>query len=150
MRVSGMGAMMGGTAPAGPVLLAYDTQELNQFMSRNDTSDLERIYVWQGDARILLALAETDGDIDAAIEYLKQKGVAKAAGKACKSYRSWMFALCFVSIGLETDFKELVSVGGGRPAIAYWLSQAANAVWTLFIVWILWSGTFFTPAILPD
>jgi uncharacterized membrane protein YadS len=75
---------------------------------------------------------------------------AKAAGNACKSYRSWLFALCFVSIGLETDFKELVSVGGGRPAIAYWLSQAANAVWTLFIVWILWSGTFFTPAILPD
>ena len=75
---------------------------------------------------------------------------AKVAGKACKSYRSWLFALCFVSIGLETDFKELVSVGGGRPAIAYWISQAANAVWTLFIVWILWSGTFFTPAILPD
>ena len=75
---------------------------------------------------------------------------AKAAGNACKSYRSWLFALCFVSIGLETDFKELISVGGGRPAIAYWLSQAANAVWTLFIVWILWSGTFFTPAILPD
>jgi uncharacterized membrane protein YadS len=75
---------------------------------------------------------------------------AKAVGKACKSYRSWFFALCFVSIGLETNFKELISVGGGRPAIAYWLSQTANAIWTLFIVWILWSGTFFTPAILPD
>ena len=75
---------------------------------------------------------------------------AKAAGKAAKAYRSWFFALCFVSIGLETDFKELVSVGGGRPAIAYWLSQTANAVWTLFISWILWSGTFFTPVILPD
>ena len=75
---------------------------------------------------------------------------AKAAGGACKNYRSWLFALCFVSIGLETDFKELISVGGGRPAIAYWLSQTANAFWTLFIAWILWSGTFFTPAILPD
>ena len=75
---------------------------------------------------------------------------AKAVGKACKSYRSWFFALCFVSIGLETNFKELVSVGGGRPAIAYWLSQTANAFWTLFIVWLLWSGTFFEPAILPD
>ena len=75
---------------------------------------------------------------------------AKAAGGACKSYRSWLFALCFVCIGLETDFKELVSVGGGRPAIAYWLSQTANAFWTLFIAWLLWSGTFFTPAILPD
>ncbi len=75
---------------------------------------------------------------------------AKAIGKACKSYRSWFFGFCFVAIGLETDFKELVSVGGGRPAIAYWISQTANAIWTLFITWILWSGTFFTPAILPD
>jgi uncharacterized membrane protein YadS len=75
---------------------------------------------------------------------------AKAVGKACKSYRSWFFALCFVSIGLETNFKELVTVGGGRPAIAYWLSQTANAFWTLLIVWLLWSGTFFVPPILPD
>jgi uncharacterized membrane protein YadS len=75
---------------------------------------------------------------------------AKAVAKACKSYRSWFFTLCFVAIGLETNFKELVTVGGGRPAIAYWLSQTANAIWTLFITWILWSGTFFTPVILPD
>ncbi len=75
---------------------------------------------------------------------------AKAIAKGCKSYRSWFFALCFVSIGLETNFKELVTVGGGRPAAAYWISQTANAFWTLFITWILWSGTFFTPAILPD
>lgn len=75
---------------------------------------------------------------------------AKAVGSACKTYRNWMFALCFVSIGLETNFKELVSVGGGRPAIAYWLSQTANAIWTLFVTWILWSGTFFTPVIPAD
>jgi uncharacterized membrane protein YadS len=75
---------------------------------------------------------------------------AKAVSKASKSYRSWFFALCFVAIGLETNFKELVTVGGGRPAIAYWISQTANAFWTLFISWILWSGTFITPPILPD
>ncbi len=39
--------------------------------------------------------------------------------------------MCFVAIGLETNFKELISVGGGRPAAAYWISQTANAVWTL-------------------
>jgi uncharacterized integral membrane protein (TIGR00698 family) len=74
----------------------------------------------------------------------------KAVGSATKAYRNWMFALCFVSIGLETNFKELVSVGGGRPAIAYWLSQTANAIWTLFITWILWSSTFFPAVIQPD
>lgn len=84
------------------------------------------------------------------VEPVMGEKAAKAAAKACKSYRSWFFALCFVCIGLETNFKELVSVGGGRPAIAYWISQTANAFWTLFIVWLLWSGTFFTPPILPD
>jgi uncharacterized integral membrane protein (TIGR00698 family) len=88
------------------------------------------------------------------VSFLVEPGMgakaAKGVAKACKSYRSWFFAICFVSIGLETNFKELISVGGGRPAAAYWISQTANAVWTLFIVWILWSGTFFTPAILPD
>jgi uncharacterized integral membrane protein (TIGR00698 family) len=76
--------------------------------------------------------------------------VAKVVGNAGKNYRNWFFALCFVSIRLETNFKELVSVGGGRPAIAYWISQTANAFWTLFITWILWSGTFFTPLIPAD
>jgi len=76
--------------------------------------------------------------------------VAKGIAKTCKSYRSWFFTLCFVSIGLETDFKELLTVGGGKPAIVYWVAQIVDAIWTLFIVWILWSGVFFTPAILPD
>ena len=75
---------------------------------------------------------------------------AKGIGKACKSYRSWFFAFCFVSIGLETNFKELLTVGGGRPAVVYWVAQITDAIWTLFIVWILWSGYFFIPAILPD
>jgi uncharacterized integral membrane protein (TIGR00698 family) len=71
-------------------------------------------------------------------------------GKATKIYRNWFFALCFVSIGLETNFKELISVGGGRPAAAYWISQTLNAIWTLFITWILWSSTFFPAVIPPD
>jgi uncharacterized integral membrane protein (TIGR00698 family) len=68
----------------------------------------------------------------------------------CKNYQTWFFALCFVCIGLETRVKDLVSVGGGKPAIAYWIAQIMNAVWTLIVVWFLWSGRFFTPPILPD
>lgn len=66
------------------------------------------------------------------------------------NYRTWFFALCFVCIGLETNFKQLLAVGGGKPAIAYWGGQVFNVAWTLLIVWLLWSGTFFTPPILPD
>jgi len=75
---------------------------------------------------------------------------AKSISGLCKDYRTWFFALCFVCIGLETRLKDLVSVGGGKPAIVYWIAQIMNAIWTLIIVWILWSGTFFTPPILPD
>ncbi|MFQ6121570.1 MAG: YeiH family protein [Dehalococcoidales bacterium] len=75
---------------------------------------------------------------------------ASAISKLLKSYRSWFFALCFVCIGLETRFMDLVTVGGGRPAIAYWVAQIFNAFWTLGVVWLLWSGALFTPPILPD
>ena len=75
---------------------------------------------------------------------------AKAMHSLCKGYRVWFFTLAFVCIGLETRFKELLTVGGGKPAAAYWIAQLLNAIWTLVVVWFLWSGTFFTPPILPD
>ncbi len=40
------------------VLLAYDARELKDFMASNDTSGLERIFLWQGDVRILLAIVK--------------------------------------------------------------------------------------------
>ncbi|HUV56049.1 MAG TPA: putative sulfate exporter family transporter [Dehalococcoidales bacterium] len=85
----------------------------------------------------------------AVVPTLGADGAAVASG-LCKSYRSLFFAMAFVSIGLETNFKELVTVGGGRPAAAYWLAQLFNAFWTLGVVYVLWSGWLFTPPILPD
>ena len=40
------------------VLLAYDTRELTSFLASHETSDLERVYLWQGDATILLAIVK--------------------------------------------------------------------------------------------
>ena len=40
------------------VLLAYDAHELGQFLARNDASDLDRVYLWQGDVTILLAIVK--------------------------------------------------------------------------------------------
>ena len=40
------------------VLLAYDARELALFLDRHDTSDLERVYLWQGDVTILLAIVK--------------------------------------------------------------------------------------------
>lgn len=44
--------------PVPVVLLAYDYRELKAFMSRHDVSDLDRVFLWQGDARILLTIVK--------------------------------------------------------------------------------------------
>ncbi len=64
-----------------------------------------------------------------------------------KGYRDVFFALAFVSIGLETRLKDLVAMGKGKPALAFIGAQAFNIIWTLLIVWLLWSGIFFEPPI---
>jgi elongation factor Ts len=59
------------------------------------------------------ALTETDGDIDAAIEWLKEKGVAKAAGKAGREAREGLVSSyihagdklgVLIEVNSETDF----------------------------------------------
>jgi uncharacterized integral membrane protein (TIGR00698 family) len=84
------------------------------------------------------------------ITFFIPAAASKAIEGLCTAYRNWFFAFCFVCIGLDTRVKDLISVGGGKPAIAYWVAQAFNAVWTLIIVWILWSGWLFPPPIPPN
>ena len=38
------------------VVLAYDNNERKEFMAQRDVSDIERIFLWQGNARILVAI----------------------------------------------------------------------------------------------
>jgi CheY-like chemotaxis protein len=40
------------------ILLAWDTHELSEFEARADTSAIERTFLWQGDARILVAIVK--------------------------------------------------------------------------------------------
>jgi uncharacterized integral membrane protein (TIGR00698 family) len=64
-----------------------------------------------------------------------------------KSYREWFFIFAFISIGLQTRVKDLLTVGGGRPALSFIIVQIFNILWTLLIVWILWSGMFWSTPI---
>lgn len=57
--------------------------------------------------------------------------------------RTLWFALAFTCIGLETNFRELASLGGGRPAAAFLIAQAFNVVWTLLLAYILFGGMVF-------
>jgi CheY-like chemotaxis protein len=44
------------------VLLAYNHRDLTEFLSRNGRGALDRIFLWQGDARILLAMVKDQED----------------------------------------------------------------------------------------
>lgn len=59
-------------------------------------------------------------------------------------YKNWAFVLAFVSIGLDTNFKEIKEqFQGGKPLVLYVVGQLFNIVLTFAAVYILLSGKFF-------
>ena len=66
-----------------------------------------------------------------------------STGALMKGLRTWWFALAFTCIGLETRFRDLVSMEGGRPAAAFLLGQGANIIWTLLVATLLFGGSVF-------
>jgi uncharacterized membrane protein YadS len=55
-----------------------------------------------------------------------------------KSTRDWLFSLAFVSIGLETNFRELASyLKGGKPVLLYIVGQALSLVLSLAMCWLM-------------
>lgn len=73
--------------------------------------------------------------------FLIDAETAVAAGKTIKSYQSLWFNLAFVCIGLETRFKDLVTLDKGRPAYAFLIAQGFNILVTLLVAWLLF-GVF--------
>lgn len=75
---------------------------------------------------------------------LDPKTVADTKGPL-GSLRTWWFALAFTSIGLETRFKDLAELGGGRPAGAFLIGQGVNILWTLLLAYLIFGGVIFAP-----
>jgi uncharacterized integral membrane protein (TIGR00698 family) len=61
-----------------------------------------------------------------------------------KGFRGWFFCLAFVSIGLESNFKELASqLVGGKPIILYIVGQSFNLALTFVMAWLAFGGILF-------
>ena len=68
----------------------------------------------------------------------------KAINGVLDQYKNWAFVLAFVSIGLDTNFKDLVKqMQGGKPLWLYLVGQIFNIALTFFAVWLLLSGVLF-------
>lgn len=60
-----------------------------------------------------------------------------------KTLRGWFFCLAFVSIGLQTDFRELLPyLKGGRPLVLYVCGQTLNLCLTLTMAWLMYFVVF--------
>jgi len=67
-----------------------------------------------------------------------------AINKVLDQYKNWAFVLAFVSIGLDTNFKEIAKqLQGGKVVWLYIVGQTFNIILTYFAVWVLLSGKFF-------
>ncbi len=75
--------------------------------------------------------------------FLLSPDAVKATKGALGGLRTFWFALAFVSIGLETKFSELATLGGGRPAIAFLIAQGINVIWTLILAYLIFGGILF-------
>ncbi len=60
--------------------------------------------------------------------------------ESSKVFRGWFFCLAFISIGLETNFRELTKfLKGGKPLILYICGQSLNLLLTLLMAWLMFS-----------
>lgn len=86
-------------------------------------------------ASILFSLLSTSGE--------QGEAIASAATATSKTLRGWCFCLAFVSIGLETNFRELSKyLVGGKPLILYVCGQALNLALTLAMAWLMFTKVF--------
>ncbi len=71
------------------------------------------------------------------------EGVADLLGVS-KGLRGYFFCLAFVSIGLESSFRELgKQMAGGKPLVLYIVGQSFNLVLTLLMAYLAFGGILF-------
>ena len=80
--------------------------------------------------------------------FLLSGEMVDATSGLLKGIRTWWFSLAFVCIGLETRFRDLVSMDGGRPAAGFLVSQGVNILWTLLVAWLLFGRVLFAAPVL--
>jgi uncharacterized membrane protein YadS len=69
--------------------------------------------------------------------------VSATIGGTSEVLRGWFFCLAFVSIGLETNFRQLRPFFvGGKPLILYVCGQALNLLLSFIMCWLMFEKVF--------
>lgn len=69
---------------------------------------------------------------------------AEVISPVTKVLRGWLFCMAFVSIGLESNFRELgAQMASGKPMVLYVIGQSFNLLLTLLMAWLAFGGILF-------
>lgn len=99
--------------------------------------------VWYRFPKFILGFVLASVVFSFAIEPAFGTETTKVVIKSLSGFKGWCFCLAFMSIGLETNFKEMASqFQGGKPLTLYVIGQTFNLILTLFVAWLLLSGLF--------
>jgi len=87
--------------------------------------------------------------VSLALSYLQSQGiegkslVSSIVDGTTKSVREWLFCLAFVSIGLESNFREYrAMLAQGKPLILYLCGQTLNLILSFLMAWLMFAKVF--------
>lgn len=89
--------------------------------------------IWQRFPKFVLGFVAAS----LAFSFLVDPSIVAESAPILKNIQGMWFALAFTSIGLETDFRSLVTSENRRSTVAFVGAQAFNVVFTLLIAWLL-------------
>jgi uncharacterized integral membrane protein (TIGR00698 family) len=116
------------------------------FVERNSDGERPKISeVWTRFPRFTLGFIGISLLLSA-IQYQGLEGrmfVSSIVDGATKQLREWMFCLAFVSIGLESNFREYRHMlASGKPVVLYVCGQALNLTLSLLMAWFVFTYLF--------
>lgn len=92
--------------------------------------------IWQRFPKFVLGFVAAS----LAFSFLVNPEVVAESAPILKNIQGMWFALAFTSIGLETDFRSLVTTENRRSTVAFIGAQTFNVVFTLIMAWLLFGG----------
>ncbi|MCE3018179.1 MAG: YeiH family protein [Pirellula sp.] len=116
------------------------------FVERNSDGERPKISeVWTRFPRFTLGFIGISLLLSA-IQYQGLEGrmfVSSIVDGATKQLREWMFCLAFVSIGLESNFREYRHMlASGKPVVLYVCGQALNLTLSFLMAWLVFTYLF--------
>lgn len=100
--------------------------------------------IWIRFPKFILGFVGASVLVSFGIKPLVEPDALKSMLGEVKTLHGWLFAMAFLSIGLESNFKDMAAqMKGGKPMLLYVVGQTFNIVLTLFIAWLALSGVLF-------